>query len=58
METAVKRKTRKENKGEVAKHPLDRKFATMHEAAKAKTEWVEASKTPEQWEQLRKLMGK
>ena len=49
METAVKRKTGKKKKEEVAKHPLDRKFSTMQEAAKAKTDWVVASKTPEQW---------
>lgn len=59
METSVKGKTeRKADKIEPTRHPLDRKFPTMREAAKAKADWVEASKTPEEWEQLRRLMGK
>lgn len=58
MEAVVKGKTRKRNKDEATRHPLDRKFSTMQEAAKAKTDWVVASKTPEEWEQLRRLMGK
>lgn len=58
MEAVVKGKTRKRNEDEASGHPLDRKFSTMQEAAKAKTDWVIASKTPEEWEQLRRLMGK
>jgi hypothetical protein len=46
-------------KGEARpKHPLNQKFPTIEAGAKAKTDYIVASKPDSYWEKLRKALGK
>ncbi|MCE6989627.1 hypothetical protein [Dyadobacter sp. CY323] len=57
METVQPEKARKKNKSS-EKHPLDRKFSSWEEAAKAKTDYVMADKPAWFFEKIKELSRK